>query len=64
MQITRESVAFAEEAKGAFKLNPEFYTYRNVDETLIALRTGMDNDCIEVFRLGENLGLFAQWIDK
>jgi len=63
MQITRETVVFAEEAKEAFKLNPEFRTYRNFDESLIALRIGMDNDCIQVFRLGEDLGLFAQWID-
>lgn len=56
--LYQEDLDFLEEAKEAFTENVRLETYRNKDETHIALRYGLDRDCIHVYKLGENL-LFA-----
>lgn len=53
--IYQEDLDFLEEAKGAFTENVRLETYRNKDETHIALRYGPDRDCIRIYKLGENL---------
>lgn len=58
-QIYREHIDFMEEAKQAFENNERLETYRNDNDTLIALRHGMDRDCIQIYKLGEEVGFFA-----
>lgn len=58
-QIYREHLDFMEEAKKAFEENLRLETYRNEEETLIALRYGIDRDCIQIYKLGEEVGFFA-----
>ena len=62
MQITNWHLNFLEESKKAFSENPRYETYRNDNDTLIALRYGVDRDCIQIFELGEEVGFFAQQI--
>lgn len=56
--VYQEDLDFLEEAKDAFNSNLRLETYRNIGETHIALRYGMDRDCIQIYKLGEKL-LFA-----
>jgi NTP pyrophosphatase (non-canonical NTP hydrolase) len=63
MQITKKHLAFLEEAKEAFENDIKLHTYRNEEETFIALRRGMDRDCIDVYELGENVAFFAQQLN-
>ncbi|MEK5330280.1 hypothetical protein [Lysinibacillus sp. FSL W8-0992] len=63
-QIYREHLDFMEEAKEAFEKNERLETYRNADNTLIALRYGLDRDCIDVYELGEGIGFFANIMRK
>lgn len=58
-QITQEHLDFMEEAKKKFENNLRYETYRNESNTLIALRYGMDRDCIQIFKLGDEIGFFA-----
>lgn len=60
--ITKYHLGFVDEAKEAFETNPKLHTYRNDEETLIALRTGSDKDCILVYELGECIGNFVQQV--
>lgn len=53
-----EELDFLKEAKDAFINNLRLETYRNIGETHIALRYGMDRDCIQIYKLGESI-LFA-----
>lgn len=64
MQITKRHLDFLAEAKRAFEQTQKFLTYCNDDESLIALRIGESDDCIEMFELGPRVALFAQVIDK
>lgn len=48
-----------EAAKKEFENNLRLETYRNESNTLIALRYGMDRDCIQIFELGDKVGFFA-----
>lgn len=59
IQIYREHLDFMEEARKAFDENSRLETYRNEDETLIALRYGMDRDCMQIYKLGDEVGFFA-----
>lgn len=63
-QIYKEHLEFMEEAKKAFEENERLETYRNENEVLIALRYGMDRDCIQVYELGEEIGFFANIMKK
>lgn len=62
--IYREHLDFMEEAKQAFENNQRLDTYRNDGDTLIALRYGMDRDCIRIYKLGEEIGFFANIMSK
>lgn len=55
---------FLEEAKRVFKENPRMETYRNDDETHIALRYGMYRDGVLIFKLNEKVGHFAEVMDR
>lgn len=63
-QIYREHLDFLEEARIAFQENARWETYTNAEENLIALRYGMDRDCIQIHRLGEEVGFFANIMSK
>jgi hypothetical protein len=60
--ITKEVMEFVEKAKEEFENNPELETYRG--DGYIALRYGLNRDCILVYELGNEVGLFAQWIER
>jgi hypothetical protein len=63
MQITKTHLAFVEEASDAFENNPNWYTYINADDSLIALRYGSDRDCVLVYELGFKIANFVQQMD-
>jgi hypothetical protein len=63
IQITKRHLAFVQEAKEVFEDNSLLETYRNDDDTLIALRMGMDRDCVEVWELGDNIANFVQQME-
>ncbi|MEK4712277.1 hypothetical protein [Sporosarcina sp. FSL K6-5500] len=56
--IYQQDLDFLEEAKRAFSENHRLETYRNMEDTHIALRYGMDRDCISIYKLGEQV-MFA-----
>lgn len=62
-QITKQHLDFVQEAKEVFEAAPLLETYRNDDDTLIALRMGMDRDCVEVWELGNKIANFVQQMD-
>lgn len=62
-QITKQHLAFVQEAKEVFEDNPLRETCRSDDDSLIALRMGMDRDCVEVWELGENIANFVQQME-
>ncbi|KNE19690.1 hypothetical protein [Virgibacillus pantothenticus] len=59
-QISKDILNFVEEAKREFEAYPFLETYRNQNETLIALRTGEDRDCIAIYRLDGYVANFVQ----
>ena len=56
--IYQEDLDFLEEAKQGFNKDPRLETYRNKEDTHIALRYGLDRDCINIYKLGDEI-LFA-----
>lgn len=58
VDIYQEDLDFLEEAKQAFQEVPRLETWRNKEGTHIALRCGMDRDCIYIYKLGPEV-LFA-----
>lgn len=64
MQITKNHLAFVQEAKEAFEARPLYETYWNKDDyDLIALRMGMDRDCVIVYELGDEIANFVQQME-
>lgn len=61
-QINNSHLAFMQEAKNQFEKDPLAETYRNPDETMIALRIGVDRDCILIYELGDGIANFVQQI--
>lgn len=59
-QITKEHLNFMNEARLAFIRNSRLETYMNDDNTLIALRTGADRDCVEIHKLDGYVANFVQ----
>lgn len=59
MQITKEHLAFLDEAVDAFEDNDLLETYRNDEGKFIALRYGRGRDCVRIFELGYEIGFFA-----
>lgn len=62
--IRQEHLEFLQEAKQAFTDNARMETYRNADDTFIALRQGQDRNCIEVFALTPGSLFFENIMDK
>ncbi|QJT71671.1 hypothetical protein [Psychrobacillus phage Spoks] len=58
IDVYQEDLDFLEESKDAFNNNLRLEPYRNDKETHIALRYGLDRDCIKICKLGESV-LFA-----
>ncbi|WP_172369602.1 hypothetical protein [Sporosarcina jiandibaonis] len=53
--IYQEDLDFLQEAKEAFESDYTLFTYRNDDDSLIALRRGEDRDCIHIYRINEEV---------
>ncbi|MEK4149042.1 hypothetical protein NST02_18425 [Robertmurraya sp. FSL W8-0741] len=60
-QITKRHLDFVQEAKEAFEARPLLETYHGHD--LIALRMGVDRDCINVYELGDEIANFVQQME-
>ncbi|QXE02798.1 hypothetical protein [Terribacillus sp. DMT04] len=58
--ITQEHLDFLNEANQAFDNDIGLTTYRNEELGLIALRRGVERDCIQVLNLGEEVAFFAE----
>ncbi|MCC3379862.1 hypothetical protein ACFQ5D_09420 [Paenibacillus farraposensis] len=63
-QITQKHLTFLKEAAEAFEGNDRWETYTNEEKDLIALRYGVDRDCIKVIELGDEVAFFAQMISS
>lgn len=62
--ITKHHLKFVQEAKEAFENNNLLETYWNKDDfDFIALRFGMDRDCVLVYELGDEIANFVQQMD-
>lgn len=65
--IQQRHLDFVHEAKEAFKNDPAMYTYRDGthegNDTLIALRYGMDRDCILIYELDECIANFVHQLE-
>ncbi|GGJ51247.1 hypothetical protein [Virgibacillus salexigens] len=57
-------LSFVNEAKEVFESDIKIKTYRNDDDSLIALRYGAEEDCILVYELGECIANFTQQIES
>lgn len=55
---------FMEEAKKAFESDLNLVTYRNTAGNLLALRYGMDRNCISIHEIGPEIGFFAEVMEK
>ncbi|TDL50924.1 hypothetical protein E2R60_20465 [Paenibacillus dendritiformis] len=62
--IAPKHLAFVADAAKAFNDNPRQETFRDKEEEMIALRYGLDRDCVMVYELGECVGNFVQQISK
>jgi hypothetical protein len=62
-QITPNHLEFLELAKNAFQENSIWETYRNPHYPYIALRMGMDRDCVLVYELGDFVTNFVQQME-
>lgn len=62
--MNRDTLLFVEEATRFFNESENHHTYRDSEEEYIALRYGLDRDCIKVYKLDEELEFFEQWCDK
>ncbi|MGG4548289.1 hypothetical protein ABER02_10875 [Rossellomorea marisflavi] len=63
-QINTSHLAFLREAKDQFEKSPIAETYRSPDDTMIALRLGVDRDCILIYELGDEIANFVQQISS
>ena len=63
-QITKCDLEFFEESKQLFSSDPTYDTYRGSDDEYIALRMGMDSDCIMIYKLEYPIANFAQVLPK
>lgn len=62
--IGKGDIDFLNEAVECLSKNPEWTTYRNSEETLIALRSGLYRNQIKVFRIDEKIGTFYGFIGE
>ena len=61
-QITRNCMEFVEKAARAFQEKYESSTYR--EDGFIALRSGLMDDCMLVYELGDEIGNFVQMFPR
>jgi hypothetical protein len=67
MGIKKETIEFVNKAKEYFKTQEGMVlgsTYIDKDLGYIALRWGMFDDCLKVYELGQEVGLFEEWLDR
>jgi hypothetical protein len=64
MQITQFHLRFLEEATEVFHEDVRRETHINEDGDLIALRYGLDRDCVRIFALDGEVGFFAQMVGR
>lgn len=62
-QITNQHLQFLQKAKESFEENVLAWTFRHCEYPFIALRMGMDRDCVEIFELGVPIANFVQQMD-
>jgi len=64
VSINKTHLAFLQDAKDAFEARPLLETYWDKDNfDLIALRFGMDRDCILLFELDDEIANFVQQME-
>jgi fructosamine-3-kinase len=64
MQITKNHLAFVEHAARAFEANPLYETFHHPSYgNLVALRSGEDRDCVNVYELGDEIANFVQQME-
>ena len=63
MEISKTILSFVEEAKKQFAYDKQLTTYRDWNESLIALRTGEDRDTITVFKLDSFVADFTEQLE-
>lgn len=57
-ELYKKDLEFYEEAKKVFGDNDHLETYRDENDEYIALRRGMDRDCIQIFKLDGEVAFF------
>lgn len=62
--IDKSDIDFLNEAVECLSRNPEWTTYRNKEESMIALRSGGYRNQIMVFRIEEKVGTFHGFIGE
>lgn len=62
--LYQEDLDFFEDAKQAFESEFRQVTHTNNDNSLIALRYGADNDCIRIYRLGDEVAFLNNVMKK
>jgi len=63
MEITNRHLAFLERAKEAFSEDVRMESYRDADGSLLALRRGLDRDCVEILEI-RYVAFFSQMISE
>lgn len=64
IQISKEHIKFAQSAALLFDGNIQAETLTSNDEDLIALRYGMDRDCVAIYELGKPIANFVQHVSS
>jgi hypothetical protein len=65
VHVPREKIAFAEKAAKFFADHPKYSTYGDIKRgEYFAMRSGLADDCVEVFEIGDDPVKFVQFIDK
>lgn len=63
-KISNEALEFLTEAKEQLSKNPETFTYRDNAANFIALRTGLFDNCIMIYELGDEVGNFTEQLPR
>lgn len=62
--IKPETIEFLNRAKKFFDQSLDHVSFRDEDVGLIALRYGLDDNCILLFELGNEIAFFEDWMDR
>lgn len=63
-EISKRDLEFLEESKKQFLSNPAYETFRSKNDEYIALRMGIDEDCIMIYRIDQPVANFAQVLPR